>query len=230
MAAKKKKKKGPTKKKSYAELKKEVLTKDAVTVALHGRPRKYDWALICRDFIATGLVAGKRPTYAEMAKKWGLPLTTVRARASADRWVEMYEAAVVERNEQALTVLMDSAVLDEVEIRRRQVSIGRLCASLGIARLDMIDPGELTVKEATELVKLGVDIEARGAGLTKEFVLNLRESDSRDRKTEREKLTEVGTNLLEWIASGCPKPDVPKEEAPVDAEFTVVDSGESTDA
>lgn len=119
-------------------------------------PRKLiQWDTVRTDFI-TGDLA-----YPELARKHGISDSSVRHKAADEKWRELR----AQWREQAARRTAESIGLLEVEFRAKQYRRALLMVTKGLQRIAQIDPSDLSVKEALDLVKAGHVIALQVLGL-----------------------------------------------------------------
>jgi hypothetical protein len=104
-------------------------------------------------------------TLNEVAKAFNVTVGHVRNISSRFKWNEELRALQENRNQQAVQVVQNFQLVNEVEIRTRQAEYARTAMTKAIQKIQTIDPLKLTVKEAVELLKLGLQEERRALGL-----------------------------------------------------------------
>lgn len=137
-------------------------------VTIKGQKR---WDLIGEDFIAQNLSRAKDdPPYTlkDCANAWGISYTLIRQMSSKHKWavklkerIETLRLATQER-------LQDVALFDELEIRTRQATYARMASSLAYKKLAGLDDkaiAKMSIKDAVELLKLGLGEERQALGI-----------------------------------------------------------------
>ena len=135
--------------------------------------RRIDW-----DYWRSMYVTGEdHVTLESLSKALNAPaLDSLKKRSTAERWVEQrqqYRKSIGTLTHYGLhqdctVVTADQRtreLLDAAEMVVRHVAHARALQELGMHKIRITDADKLTVKEAIELIKLGVEIERLSEGL-----------------------------------------------------------------
>ena len=127
------------------------------------------WESIKADYFAQNLRRDKTRelTLQELSVKWCVPYGTLRNKASKENWGQRLHEKIKEQNARAIAEVQAEEVFTEAETRRRQAKVARLMRDLGLRRLRSVDPDDLSIKDAIELVKLGLVGERQALGFAR---------------------------------------------------------------
>jgi hypothetical protein len=129
------------------------------------------WDAIREDYISQNLVRQKgQPAYTfrKLADAHKVSYNYLRQIAATQKWNDALKDRIEERKRQAVERIQGVALFDEIEIRTRQASYARLASSLAFKKLQSIkekDVSKLSVKDAIELMKLGLSEERIALGI-----------------------------------------------------------------
>jgi len=147
----------------------EELTKEKLidTKTFKQSSKQERWALAKSKFLSENLIPGRIKPYTlrDLAVDLGMAPAYVRAKAGKEGWTKILAKMIAETNEQALVEIKKEHLVNEIEIRQRQMSYSRIMQSKAIQKLQNIKPDTLTVAEATNLLKIGAEMERIAAGL-----------------------------------------------------------------
>lgn len=129
------------------------------------------WEAIKEDYISQNLVRQKgQPAYdlRKLAEAHKVSYHYLRQIAGKQKWNQQLKDRIEERKRKAVEAIQGVALYDEIEIRTRQASYARLASSLAYRKLQSIkdaDVKKMSVKDAIELMKLGLAEERVALGL-----------------------------------------------------------------
>jgi hypothetical protein len=136
-------------------------------------PRKtINWEAAKIEFITESLKRATRSetlTLKEFAEQLGISYGQLRNMAGKGNWKEELKQRMRFREEKAVRRATEYEAINEAEIRTRQAKFARLASNKAITKLNLIDPATLTVREAIELLRLGLIEERRALGLPDAF-------------------------------------------------------------
>lgn len=122
-------------------------------------------------YIRENLKDGDTPYTLRMAaEEVGLSYDYVKLTSSQEKWRDQLKEIVTERMKEVTDATRTFAIYDEVAVRTRQAQFARLAQNKAILRIQALDPDKLTVKEAIELLRLGLDQERRSLGMVDQVV------------------------------------------------------------
>jgi hypothetical protein len=144
----------------------------------------YDKVLLRETYIHRNLTAlnGKRYSVHALAADFGLDRDSVTQISRREKWGEALAEAKKRQDDRLRDKLTDiradilaksqtTTLNQEVTVRMRQASIARTAQVKAAARIKAIDPEELSVREAVELLRLGMEQERRALGLPDRYEL-----------------------------------------------------------
>ena len=143
------------------------LVADKPLASAHGSK----WALIREDYLAQNLRRAKEdPSYTlkQCAEAHGVSYQYIRKVASDQGWADMLRERADELRREALARMQGVALFDELEIRTRQATYARLASSLAYRKLQSLgeaDVKALSIKEAIELMRIGLTEERQALGI-----------------------------------------------------------------
>lgn len=129
--------------------------------------RKYNWDALRQDFIRENLQPGsiKGMSLMGFSEKHGISYNSVNMQAQIGGW----EVAVLELREemaeQTSRQLIANSGVSEMEIRTKQAKYAALAINKAILKLMTVNPEDLSVKDATKLLQMGLTEERRALGL-----------------------------------------------------------------
>ncbi len=128
---------------------------------------KINWPAVKEDFIVSNLDPSRDEllTLKELAANHGVNYESVRRRAGKEGWNDEVKKRAEKLAEESIEVAQEQFSQSEAEIRERQIKIARLAQAKAVVRLQDLKPSELTVREAIELLKLGLPEERKAAGM-----------------------------------------------------------------
>lgn len=126
-----------------------------------------DWEKVKTDYIRENLRPDKEESFSlkQLSVRWKIAYKTIRNMASKEKWNQHLQDKIAEQNSKVIEKIQDNEIINEVEIRLRQASIARKLQEKAIRRLESVSPEKLSIKEAIELVKLGMVEERKALGL-----------------------------------------------------------------
>lgn len=147
--------------------------KDIAPKDVRANGQKYDWLKVKEDFILENLRGdgAKIFTLEQCAKKWELSPGTVRNVAAKQKWVDELRKRMIEVRERVTLKVEENIVVDEVEIRTRQIAAGRMLQRKALERLATLNPDYLSAYAASRVYELGSHTEREAAGLSKNFTM-----------------------------------------------------------
>lgn len=142
--------------------------------------RTIDWAAAQQRYIAANMTTKDgtpRYTYKDVAAEFGVHWGTVRNKAADQGWEDNLKKAIrdrdqavhqklVERNAHAMEVLAKEMANQEASVRRRHLNLSRHLQKLAHDKLQELKPEDITVRDAIELLKLGIGEERRALGMS----------------------------------------------------------------
>lgn len=129
------------------------------------------WTLLREDWLAQNLrrKKGDPPyNYKQLAAAHDVSYLRVRQVAAQQNWQGLLKERQRELEEQAQEHLKGVALFDEIEIRTRQATYARLASSLAEKKLRSLDEkriAKMSIKDAIELMKLGLTEERQALGI-----------------------------------------------------------------
>ena len=70
----------------------------------------------------------------------------------------------------AKSAIQRSRIFNELEVRVRQATYGNLVQGKAVMRLNTIDPAKLTIREAIDLMRMGVEMERKALAMPDHFI------------------------------------------------------------
>lgn len=128
---------------------------------------KTDWGAAKAHFIATNLEPGREKPYTlkELAADWDVSYDSVRDHSAKEGWSQELTDAVADRDSKAIALLAEDSSFDEYEVRSRHATVGRFMIARGVAKIQTIEPEQLSIKEAIEMTRLGIEMERKSVGI-----------------------------------------------------------------
>lgn len=184
-------------------------------------PSKVDWARVREDYIVQNLDPNRERPYTlkEVAEKWHVSYGHVRNIASEQKWREQLREHAQKRADESIEEARKAIAFDEAEIRVRQQKLARLAQALAGKKLQEIvnDPdliAKMSPREATELLRIGLDQERNAVGLPREYAVT-ELPDTEDDKYEsplvkmrrHQRMKVLGERLMELMQEDGPDGD-----------------------
>lgn len=163
-----------------------------------------EWIKIKAKYLTENLRTDRATpySYTDIAREFGVVPGTVRNRASKEKWKDALLDAVREKAENDVNVAKEATSFDEAETRHRQATYARVAQAKAILRLRDLDASSLTIREAIDLLKLGLNEERSALGLPNEYIAAQDRDDleSPMAKARRySELKDLGLNLVEFL-------------------------------
>jgi hypothetical protein len=127
-----------------------------------------DWVAVKNRYLQENLDPGRVEPYSlkSVSIEAGLDYGSVRRHAAKEKWKAELETRRQERDEAAIGEIQVEADYSEFEVRSRHIELAQLLQEKGLSRLKEIElAGDISVKDAIELVKLGVNLERQSIGI-----------------------------------------------------------------
>lgn len=127
-----------------------------------------DWVKVKNRYLQENLDPSRVEPYSlkAVSKETGLDYGSVRRHAAKEKWRDELAMRIKERDDAAIDGIQVEADYSEFEVRSRHIDLAQLLQEKGLARLKEIEmAGDISVKDAIELVKLGVNIERQSIGI-----------------------------------------------------------------
>lgn len=146
---------------------------------------KIKWAALRDDYIAQNLSRREDdPPYTlkRHAEIHDLNYTYLRARAGRERWSTLLKEELDKKRSEVMERIGESAIINEIEIRTRHCTYARKASSLAYERLNSMtakDISKLSIRDAVDLLKLGLDEEKKALGLEDGASTGTKEGTSR---------------------------------------------------
>lgn len=148
----------------------------------NGSGDRVRWNALKEKYFAL-ILEGRPVTLEEFAKQEGINYGTLRNRASKGKWSEEAQARLerqeklvtekmVERSAAAIDAVRDRLAADEAEVRQRHVRIARNLQAKAYARIRDVATENISVRDAIELLKVGMSEERKGLGLPDEYTVS----------------------------------------------------------
>jgi len=119
-----------------------------------------------QHYLKENLYERDRPyTLEDVSKHFGVTYGYIRNKASKHKWNVVLHDILMRRQKESASASQELQVVSEVEIRMRQARFARLAMNKAILKIQAIQPDTLTVREAMELLRLGLQEERRALGL-----------------------------------------------------------------
>lgn len=141
--------------------------KHAMPVGSVALPTGMTWDRLRIEFLTENLSGDRLRAYTlrELCEKYSLNYGSLRNVASSEKWGAQLTEMVKSKRDKSTEVVQAVQMVNEVEVRVRQAQFARLTMNKAILRIQAIDPAKLSVKEAVELLRLGMQEERKALGL-----------------------------------------------------------------
>jgi hypothetical protein len=146
------------------------------------------WSVIKLDYFQQNTKPGitHKFTLGDLAKKHGLSYGHVRNVAGKEGWQAELDELMKDKPKLAIQATKQLAIVNEIEVRLRQATISRKAIDKAIAALDLVPAEKLEVKDAINLLKLGLEQERKALGIPEDVRIEVPKGDG-----EREAVTEA---------------------------------------
>ncbi len=169
--------------------------------------KNINWEVVYLHWLTENLRIDRESPYLykELAKKFNIAEKTVRIHAGKGKWQEKLNEKILEQQQQIISKVQEKEIISEVEIRQRQAQLARKLIEKAMVKINSISPKDLTIKQAIELVKLGMIEERKALGLPDKYEvtnLNKKSGDflSVEARIKRfEKIDFLTIQLIEYI-------------------------------
>jgi hypothetical protein len=151
------------------------------------------WSVIKLDFFQQNTKAGitHKFTLGDLAKKHGLSYGHVRNVASKEHWQDELDELLKDKPKLAIQATKQLAIVNEIEVRLRQATISRKAIDKAIAALDLVPADKLEVKDAINLLKLGLEQERKALGIPEDVRIEVPKGDG-EREAVNEAMAMIG--------------------------------------
>lgn len=123
-----------------------------------GRPPKYDWMQIRREYIR----GDDEVTYKSLSHKPGYPAEgSITNRAAREGWTELR----AQFRDDVMRAMRQADLDLKTEVRLRQARAGKAMLDVGLRGLVHVDPERLEPIDVARLVKTGADLERKALGM-----------------------------------------------------------------
>lgn len=144
-----------------------------------GRPPKYDWSAIRREYIR----GDDKVTLEALSHKSGYPaLGSLKNRAAAESWSELRQ----EMRDQVMTGLAAADRDMKREVKERHLKISSALISMGVRGLAHLDPKQLDPIDVARFISSGTQLERKTLGM-EEFTVkfgSIKSPDDLDKLSE----------------------------------------------
>lgn len=128
-----------------------------------------DWQAIKMDYLLKSIRINKSFSMKKLADEWNIPHGSLRNRASMERWSVQLKDKLDEQRGDVVSQVQTLSGYKEVEVRMRQTDLSRIMMEKAGQRIKRIKPDELTIKEAIEMARLGMEQERKALGMPDKF-------------------------------------------------------------
>jgi len=139
-----------------------------------GGPKTVDWGKIKLDFLRRNTDKDADAPYVlkDVARDNGLSHSFVKKRAMAKHpanngksWHQQLKAMQDKAAVTGISVLKKDMVFDEYDMRKRHSNLAKLQQFKGGARIQSVDPDNISIAEAANLIKMGIHHERQAMGI-----------------------------------------------------------------
>jgi hypothetical protein len=133
---------------------------------------KHDWEFLREEWINQNLVLDLEGPYTlkMLCEDNDLSYSMVQNKSAKEGWMAMLKDRQGVGTALAKSTLKNSEIFNELKVRVRQATYGNMVQSKAALRLNEIDPKKLTVREAIDLMRLGVEMERRALAMPDHFI------------------------------------------------------------
>lgn len=141
-----------------------------------------DWGAAKERFVLFNLQArdGSKYSLKQLSIDLKLNYATLRNKASVCKWEEFLNNQIIirddsvrtkliERNKMSLDLLAKDLANRETEIRKKHAILARMMQKAAVDKLSNVKSEDLKVRDAIELLKLGISEERKALGLADRF-------------------------------------------------------------
>jgi hypothetical protein len=107
-------------------------------------------------------------TLKQLAEDHSLKYGTVRVRANDEGWVKELKARQEEVEKTGMEMVQSQAEFSEFEVRARHANISKYLQNKGMEKLRSLSDQQvkhMSIRDATEMVKLGIEMERKSVGI-----------------------------------------------------------------
>jgi hypothetical protein len=161
--------------------------------------KKHNWEALREEFLFENLQPGRIEAFntAQLAERHGLSPTAVCNYATLAGWREALEELQQQIREQRQRQLIAATNITEVEIRSKQARYASLAMDKAILRLQSVNPMDLSIKEATKLLELGLTEERRAYGLVESVQVMKNVDQNAGAQGHTKQLVDRATSILQ---------------------------------
>lgn len=195
---------------------------------------RIDWHTVRELFISRNVhpeTTGQRYTLKDVADDFSITYGSVRNVASREKWDEQLKEAIntreiavnkrIEQEKQHVqNALQKEEINKEVTVRHRQATVARMLQSKAAGKLTNLNPQDLTIREAIDLMRLGIIEERKALGIADKYEVTAREepvSPAHLQSTKARAILGRVINLVEQKAGVYEQPSKEPVEELVDA-------------
>jgi len=172
---------------------------------------KIPWDDIKADFFKCNLEKKNSMTFLKLAAKHKLNIGTLQNRAAKEKWYEelngmfaegqdaVDEALLLGNKKKAIAKLQAKNINDELAVRQRHLALSRKVMMKAMAKIDKVDPDKLSVREALDFMRFGVENERKALGMVDDATLILQEPVNNKVELTYGKVDSVIGSLIEVI-------------------------------
>lgn len=132
---------------------------------------KHDWEFLRETFINQNLVERDGPyTLKMLAEDHALSYSSLQNKAAKEGWMKLLDDAREVSAKKSRGAIERSRVFNELEVRVRQATYGNLAQSKAAVRLQAVQPEDLSIREAIDLLRYGAELERKALAMPDHFV------------------------------------------------------------
>lgn len=145
-----------------------------VTENLPTDPRQRpDWEQLRIAYLEESLAAmgsGSPPiSFRILAERYGVNYGSLRNVAGEQRWRDDLTRLSDEQRMKTNTTIVNLQLQNEVEVRVRQAQYARLAQDKAMQKLQVLQPAQMTTRDAIDLLRLGLEQERKALGMEDSF-------------------------------------------------------------
>lgn len=172
---------------------------------------KINWDVVYLHWLSENLRIDRVSPYLykDLAKKFNIAEKTVRTHAAKGKWQNKLNEKLLEQKQEIVSKVQAQQIVSEAEIRLRQAEISQKMIDKAMVKFESISSEDLSVKQAIELIKIGMVEQRKALGLPDKYeVTNLNKNSeeyvSVEARIKRfEKTDELAAKLLDYICDNA---------------------------
>jgi len=132
---------------------------------------RHDWEYFREEWINQNLVDREGPyTLKMLAEDHELDYSYLQNKSATEGWMGLLKDRRSESSHVSKNAIERSRIFNELEVRVRQATYGNLAQSKAAVKLNDINPKDLSIREAIDLMRLGAELERKALAMPDHFI------------------------------------------------------------